>query len=146
MNLSKDCREFIALLRSQEVDFLVVGAAALAAHGRPRYSGDVDFWIRCNADTAAKMERVIEGFGFASTKLKAADFAEANQVIQLGVAPNRIDILTGLTAWNFGEAWVKRVEVEIDGLMLPVLDRESFRVNKAALGRNKDLADIEDLV
>lgn len=146
MNLSKDCREFIALLRSRGVDFLVVGAAALAAHGRPRYSGDVDFWIRCNSETAAKMERVIEDFGFASTKLKAADFAEPDQVIQLGVAPNRIDILTGLTELNFNEAWAKRVEVEIDGLMLPVLDRESFRKNKAALGRNKDLADIEDLV
>ncbi len=146
MNLSKDCREFIALLRSEGVDFLVVGAAALAAHGRPRYSGDVDFWIRCDAQTAAQMERVIEKFGFASTKLKAADFADPDQVIQLGVAPNRIDILTGLTALKFDEAWIKRVEVKIDGLKLPVLDRESFRVNKAALGRNKDLADIEDLV
>ncbi len=146
MNLSKDCREFIALLRSQGVDFLVVGAAALAAHGRPRYSGDVDFWIRCDADTAAKMERVIENFGFASTKLRAADFAKADQVIQLGVAPNRIDILTGLTALKFDDAWAKRVDVQVDGILLPVLDRESFRVNKAALGRNKDLADIEDLV
>lgn len=146
MNLSKDCREFIALLRSQRVDFLVVGAAALAAHGRPRYSGDVDFWIRCDADTAGKMERVVQEFGFASTKLKAADFAEEDHVIQLGVAPNRIDILTGLTALKFDDAWAKRVEVEIDGVTLPVLDRESFRQNKAALGRNKDLADIEDLV
>jgi hypothetical protein len=118
----------------------------LAAHGRPRYSGDVDFWIRCDADTAAKMERVIESFGFASTKLRAADFAKADQVIQLGVAPNRIDILTGLTALKFDDAWAKRVDVQIDGILLPVLDRESFRVNKAALGRNKDLADIEDLV
>ena len=146
MNLSKDCREFIALLRSEGVDFIIVGAAALAAHGRPRYSGDVDFWIHCDAETASKMERVIAGFGFSSTNLKAADFAESDQVIQLGVAPNRIVILTGLTALKFEDAWAKRIDVEIDGLMLPVLDRESFRVNKAALGRNKDLADIEDLV
>lgn len=102
MNLSTDCREFIALLRSESVDFLIVGAAALAAHGRPRYSGDVDFWIRCDEDTASKMERVIQKFGFASTKLTAQDFATP--------------------------------------------DKESFRRNKAALGRNKDLADIEDLV
>lgn len=145
MNLSTDCREFIALLRSEGVDFLVVGAAALAAHGRPRYSGDVDFWIRCDAKTGAKMEHVIEKFGFSSAKLKAADFSEPDQVIQLGVAPNRIDILTGLTALSFGEAWAQRVDVELDGIMLPVLDRESFRRNKAALGRNKDLADIEEL-
>jgi hypothetical protein len=146
MNLSKDCREFIALLRSEGVDFLVVGAAALAAHGRPRYSGDVDFWIRCDAETAAKMERVIAGFGFSSTKLRAVDFAEPDQVIQLGVAPNRIDILTGLTALDFNESWAQRIDVELDGILLPVLDRESFRRNKAALGRNKDLADIDDLV
>ena len=92
------------------------------------------------------MERVIEGFGFASTNLKAADFTEADQVIQLGVAPNRIDILTGLTALRFEDAWAKRVEIELGGLMLPFLDRESFRRNKEALGRNKDLADVEDLV
>jgi hypothetical protein len=146
MNLSKDCREFIALLRSEGVDFIIVGAAALAAHGLPRYSGDVDFWIRCNAETASKMERVIAGFGFSSTNLKAADFAESDQVIQLGVAPNRIDILTGLTALKFDEAWSQRVDVELDGIVLPVLDRESFRRNKEALGRNKDLADLDSLV
>ena len=146
MNLSKDCREFIALLRSEGVDFIIVGAAALAAHGRPRYSGDVDFWIRCDAETASKMERVIVGFGFSSTNLKAADFAESDQVIQLGVAPNRIDILTGLTALKFDEVWSQRVDVELDGIVLPVLDRESFRRNKKALGRNKDLADLDSLV
>jgi hypothetical protein len=145
MNLSTDCREFIALLRSEGVDFLVVGAAALAAHGYPRYSGDVDFWIRCDAETGIKMEKVIEKFGFSSTKLKAADFTEPDQVIQLGVAPNRIDILTGLTALNFDQAWSKRIDVELDGIMLPVLDRESFRRNKAALGRNKDLSDLDAL-
>lgn len=146
MNLSTDCREFIALLRSESVDFLIVGAAALAAHGRPRYSGDVDFWIRCDEDTASKMERVIQKFGFASTKLTAQDFATPDKVIQLGIAPNRIDILTGLTALNFEDAWTKQVEIKLDGMALPVLDKESFRRNKAALGRNKDLADIENLV
>ena len=145
MNLSKDCKEFVALLRSEGVDFLIVGAAALAAHGRPRYSGDVDFWIRCDRETAAKMERVIEKFGFASTNLQASDFAEPDQIIQLRVAPNRIDILTGLTALNFEAAWGKKVEVELDGISLPILDRESFRCNKQALGRNKDLSDLDAL-
>jgi hypothetical protein len=92
------------------------------------------------------MERVIAGFGFSSTNLKAADFAESDQVIQLGVAPNRIDILTGLTALDFESAWAKRVDIELDGIVLPVLDRESFRRNKEALGRNKDLADLDSLV
>jgi hypothetical protein len=113
MNLSKDCKEFVELLHSEGVDFLVVGAAALAAHGRPRYSGDVDFWIRCDLETAAKMERVIQKFGFGSTQLKATDFAVPDQIIQLGVAPNRIDILTGLTALNFDSAWAHKMEAQL---------------------------------
>ena len=91
------------------------------------------------------MELVIEKFGFASTNLQASDFAEPDQIIQLGVAPNRIDILTGLTALNFEAAWGKKVEVELDGISLPILDRESFRCNKQALGRNKDLSDLDAL-
>lgn len=145
MHLTSDCKEFIALLLSEGVDFLVVGAAALAAHGRPRYSGDVDLWIRCDAATSRRMENVISKFGFASTGLTATDFVQPNQVVQLGVAPNRIDILTGLTALDFAEAWDSRVEMDLDGLKLPFLDRESLRRNKLATGRPQDLADAEAL-
>ena len=74
MHLTSDCKEFIALHLSEGVDFLVVGAAALAAHGRPRYSGDVDLWIRCDAPASQRMETVIDKFGFGSTGLTAADF------------------------------------------------------------------------
>jgi len=145
MHLSSDCKEFLALLRSEDVDFLMVGAAALAAHGRPRYSGDVDVWIRCDPGTATKMERVIEKFGFASTGLKAGDFLQPDQVIQLGVAPNRIDILTGLTGLDFTSAWDWRIELPLDGCILPFLDRASFIANKRATGRTQDAADIESL-
>lgn len=145
MNLTSDCREFIALLLSEGVDFLVVGAAALAAHGRPRYSGDVDLWIRCDQATSGRMENVIGKFGFASTGLSKEDFAQADQVIQLGVAPNRIDILTGLTGLQFDEAWASRVELELDGLRLPFIDRDSLRRNKLATGRPQDLADAQNL-
>ena len=145
MHLTSDCKEFIALLLSEGVDFLVVGAAALAAHGRPRYSGDVDLWIRCDKSTSQRMENVITKFGFASTGLTATDFATPNQVVQLGVAPNRIDVLTGLTALDFAEAWNSRVEMELDGLNLPFLDRASLRRNKLATGRPQDLADAEAL-
>jgi len=143
MNLTSDCREFIALLLSEGVDFLVVGAAALAAHGRPRYSGDVDLWIRCDGPTSERMETVIGKFGFASTGLSKDDFAQPDQVIQLGVAPNRIDILTGLTGLQFDEAWASRVGLELDGLRLPFIDRDSLRRNKLATGRPQDLADAQ---
>lgn len=145
MHLTSDCKEFIAWLLSEGVDFLVVGAAALAAHGRPRYSGDVDLWIRCDAPASQRMETVINKLGFGSTGLTASDFAQPDQVIQLGVAPNRIDILTGLTALDFSEAWDARVEIEFDGLKLPFLDRASLRRNKLATGRPQDLADAEAL-
>lgn len=145
MNLSKDCKEFIALLRSEGVDFLVVGAAALAAHGRPRYTGDIDLWIRCNTETSQGMERVLERFGFGSTGLRAADFAEPNKVIQLGVAPNRVDILTGLTGLEFEVAWNKRIDLPLDDETLPFLDKDSLRNNKMATGRPQDIADLEAL-
>ncbi len=145
MNLSKDCKEFIALLRSEGVDFLVVGAAALAAHGRPRYTGDIDLWIRCNTETSQRMERVLERFGFGSTGLRASDFAEPNKVIQLGVAPNRVDILTGLTGLEFEAAWNKRIDLPLDDETLPFLDKDSLRENKKATGRPQDIADLEAL-
>jgi hypothetical protein len=145
MNLSKDCKEFIALLRSEGVDFLVVGAAALAAHGRPRYTGDIDLWIRCDTETSQRMERVLERFGFGSTGLRAADFAEPNKVIQLGVAPNRVDVLTGLTGLEFDAAWNKRIDLPLDDETLPFLDKDSLRENKKATGRPQDIADLEAL-
>jgi hypothetical protein len=145
MHLSNDCREFIALLLSEGVDFLVVGAAALAAHGRPRYSGDIDLWIRCDGETARRMEKVITLFGFGSTGLKASDFAEPDKIIQLGVAPNRVDILTGLTGLDFASAWEKRVYLSLGEDTLPFLDRDSLRANKKATGRPQDIADLESL-
>lgn len=145
MHLSDDCKEFIALLRSEGVDFLIVGAAALAAHGRPRYTGDIDIWIRCDGETAQRMGKVIARFGFGSTGLQASDFAEQNRIIQLGVAPNRVDILTGLTGLDFEPAWENRVELPLADQTLPFLDKESLRVNKKATGRPQDLADLEVL-
>lgn len=145
MHLSSDCKEFLALLHSEKVDFLVVGAMALAAHGRPRYSGDVDLWIRCDEETALKMVRVIERFGFASTGLSKDDFATPDLVVQLGIAPNRIDILTGLTGLDFSSTWDARVTLEMDGIPLPFIDKASFIENKRAIGRAKDIADIDEL-
>lgn len=145
MHLHPDCREFIELLRSEGVDFLVVGAAALAAHGRPRYTGDVDLWIRCDEPTAARMEEVIRKFGFGATGLSARDFAAPDRIVQLGVAPHRIDVLTGLSGLEFDFAWKRRVNLELDGLMLPFLDRDSLRANKRATGRAQDLADLDAL-
>src|ERR1051326_4437646 len=107
--LSKDLQEFIHLLNTERVEYLVVGAWAVAFHGRPRYTGDVDVFLRRDAANSERMMRVIEAFGFGSTGIKAEDFLKEDFVIQLGVEPNRIDLLTGTSGVEFGEAWEQRV-------------------------------------
>ena len=143
MHLGKDLKEFIGLLRSERVKFLVVGAAAMALHGRPRYTGDFDFWIECTPKNAAKMQRVFRKFGFAGTK--PSDFARPDQVIQLGRPPNRIDILTGLSGIRFAPSWKRRVLRSVEGIRLPFLDLRSLRANKKATGRPQDLVDLKSL-
>ena len=143
MHLGKDLKEFIGLLRSARVRFLVVGAAALAIHGRPRYTGDVDFWIECTPANAKKMQRVFAKFGFTGTK--PADFKIPDQIIQLGRPPNRIDILTGCSGIHFAPSWKKGVLRSVEGIRLPFLDLHSLRKNKKATGRPQDLADLKNL-
>ena len=143
MHLGKDLKEFIGLLRSERVKFLVVGAAAMALHGRPRYTGDVDFWIECSPRNAAKMQRVFRKFGFVGTK--SCDFEKPDHIIQLGRPPNRIDILTGLTGVTFASCWRRKVVRQVEGFRLPFLDLKSLRANKKATGRPQDQADLQAL-
>ena len=97
MLLPKDWRAFIELLNSQSVEYLIVGAVALAYHGVPRYTGDLDILVRPSPENALRMESALSAFGITSLGLKAADFSEPDSIIQLGMAPNRIDILTSIT-------------------------------------------------
>jgi hypothetical protein len=145
MALAKDLKEFIELLNSREVEYVITGAYALAYHGIPRYTGDVDLFIRPSRENAGRMARVIEEFGFGTLGLTAADFAESERVIQLGVAPNRIDVLTTLTGVTFEEVWESRVQGELDGIPVAFIGREEFIRNKRALGRPQDLADVAAL-
>jgi predicted nucleotidyltransferase len=145
MRLQKDLREFIASLNSNKVEYVIVGAFALAFHGRPRYTGDIDILVRPSPDNAAKLEHAISRFGFSSAGLSAADFVEPNQVIQLGRAPNRIDILTSLTGVPFEDVWSDRVESEIDGLSVAFIGKEALVKNKRATGRAQDKADLDSL-
>ncbi len=145
MRLAKDLREFIELFLSNEVEFLVVGAHALAFHGRARYTGDLDLWVRVSESNAARIEKALEAFGFASTGLRAQDFLTPDMVIQLGQPPLRIDLLTGVTGVDFDQAWRRREYCDMEGLRVPFIDRELLVKNKRACGRAQDLADIEAL-
>jgi len=145
MRLSKDLREFIESLNSHEVEFLIVGSYALAYHGMPRYTGDIDILIRPAVENANRVESVIQSFGFASLGLKAADFLEPDQVVQLGQPPNRIDLLTALTGVTFDEAWQDREPGDLDGIPVQFIGRRAFVKNKRSTGRLKDRADLEAL-
>lgn len=143
--LNQDFKEFIQLLNDNNVRYLVVGGYALAVHGYPRYTKDIDIWIESSLDNAIQLLRALDQFGFGSLGLKETDFLVKDQVIQLGYPPNRIDILTTLSGIRFEECYDKRLTVEIDGVKIYFIDRDSFLKNKKASGRLQDLADLEKL-
>jgi hypothetical protein len=123
----------------------VVGGYAVAVHGHPRYTKDLDVWIEARPENAAKMVKALEQFGFGTLGLQAADFLVPNQIIQLGYPPNRVDLLSTLVGIEFATCYAARVRVDIDGLGIDFIDRENLKKNKKAVGRAQDLADIESL-
>lgn len=143
MPLAKDLREFIESLSLNGVDFVVVGAFARAHHGAPRYTGDIDLLVRPSEQNANRLIRALTQFGFGSLGLTPADFMVPERVVQLGVPPNRIDLLTSITGLTFDEVWQRRVAAELDGLPVSFISRQDFIVNKRATGRSKDLADAD---
>ena len=145
MPLPEDWRAFIELLNSSRVEYLVVGAVALAYHGFPRYTGDLDILVHNTPENAQRLEAVLASFGFGSLGLKAADFVGSYQVIQLGMPPNRIDLLTSITGVSFDEAWAGRVEGEFAGIRVSFIGRQELIQNKKSTGRSQDYADLEVL-
>ena len=145
MSLQKDLREFIELLNALRVRFVIVGAFAVAYHGYFRYTSDIDLFIDRSVENADRMFRAVEQFGFGDLKLTVEDFTQEDQVIQLGVSPNRIDVMTFLSGVSFDEAWTSREHGDLDGLNVPFISKEMLKRNKAASGTLQDLADLEYL-
>ena len=145
MILNPDFKEFFQLLNANRVRYLIVGGYAVAYHGYPRYTKDVDVWIWMNPENAERVVKTLGDFGFASLGLEASDFLEADTIVQLGYAPNRIDLIMGVPGVDFEECYVVRNEEEIDGIRLKFIDLESLKKSKKASGRLQDLADIENL-
>ena len=143
--LNKDFKEFAELLNSTGVEYLVVGGYALAAHGHPRYTGDLDIWVRQERDNIARLLDVLAAFGFGSLGLKEDDFLQPEAVIQLGYPPARIDLLTAIDGVTFETCFPRRLLMQVGGITLPIIDLANFRSNKLASGRAKDLADLESL-
>ncbi|WP_025143119.1 nucleotidyltransferase [Pedobacter jeongneungensis] len=145
MIFEPDFIEFIELLNKNDVKYIIVGAHALAYHGRPRHTGDLDIWIKPDQENAEKMIIVLTEFGFASLGFKKDDFLKENYVSQIGYPPLRIDILNAISGVEFDEAYENKIDAEIDGLVTPFINVQDFIANKVASGRLKDLADIKEL-
>ena len=145
MKISKDYEEFFELLNKHEVTYLVVGGYAYAIHVEPRFTKDLDIFIKRDNENVLKILKTLHDFGFGSLELNEHDLLEPNQIIQLGYPPLRIDILTSISGVNFDEAWPKRVTGNYGSQKVFFIGREELRKNKKATGRKSDLEDLEKL-
>jgi predicted nucleotidyltransferase len=143
--LNQDFKEFVQSLNENKVRYLVIGGYAVAFHGHPRYTKDLDVWVESSPENAASVVKALEQFGFASLGLKAEDFLTADQIIQMGLPPSRIDILTSVEGIEFESCYASRVPAVIDGIRVNFIDLENLKKNKRAAGRAQDLADLEKL-
>jgi len=145
MEIQKDFRDLLKLLNAHKVEYLIVGAYALAFHGAPRYTGDMDIFVKPDSENAQHIMAALNDFGFGSVELSAADFEIEDKIVQLGFPPVRVDIVTSLT----GVSWEEAISGKVEGIYgdVPVyyIGREEFISNKRRLGRKKDLADLEAL-
>ena len=143
--LSRDFKEFIESLNANAVEYLVVGGYALAAHGHPRYTGDLDIWVSQQPANLTRLMAALNTFGFGSVGLSVQDFAAPDAVVQLGYPPGRIDLLTGIDGVHFDDCFARRQVMRVSGADLPIIHVDDFKTNKRATGRFKDLADLEAL-
>jgi len=143
--LNRDFKEFIQSLNDNNVRYLVIGAYAVAFYGYPRYTKDIDIWIDMSFDNASNIVKALAQFGFDSLGLEASDFLVPEQIIQLGVLPNRVALITTPSGVYFNTCYTSRVQVEINDVVVNFIDLENLKKNKQASGRLQDLADLENL-
>ncbi len=143
--MNSDFKDLLAAFNASGVDYLVVGAHALAAHGHVRATKDLDVWVRPSFDNARLIWSALVSFGAPLDGLSVEDFGGPGIVFQIGVAPVRIDIITSIDGVEFDEAWLERVSVALGDLTVGVLSRRHLIVNKRTAGRLQDLADVERL-
>ncbi len=145
MIITKDFIEFFQSLKKNKVQYLVIGGYAVAFHGYPRYTKDIDIWVGVDKNNAKNLIKAINAFGFSSLSLKPNDFLDPNSIIQLGNPPNRIDLLCDLDGVEFNKCFKNKIEENIEGTIINFIDLSSLKKNKKATGRLQDLADLEQL-
>lgn len=144
-SLTRDFKEFLQLLNGHGVDYLLIGGHAVAFHGYPRATSDMDIWVAVNDDNASKMARVLAEFGFDVETAAKELFLQPDHVVRMGVAPNRIEVQTGIDGIVFNECYPRRITAQIDGVTVNLISLGDLKKNKLSSGRYKDLADLENL-
>jgi hypothetical protein len=143
--LNEDYKDMLQCLADENVKFMLVGAYALAAHGYPRATMDIDIWVMPSPENAGAVIRALHRFGAPADNLTAADLQKDDTIFQIGVAPRRVDIITGATGLEFDKAFANAMEVVIEGIRVHIPSVDDLILNKRATGRPKDLADVEAL-
>jgi hypothetical protein len=143
--LARDFKEFLKSLTSNRVEYLLIGGYAVAIHGYIRATNDLDVWVNANPENAARMDRALREFGFATEGLTPDLFLTENSVVRMGLPPLRIEILTSISGVEFEPCYAEKEIIQVEEVMVPVISLARLRQNKAASGRAKDLADLEGL-
>ena len=143
--MNRDFAEMLSALATEGVEYLIVGAYAVAGHGLPRATGDIDLWVRPTAENAARLWQALERFGAPRSRLTPETFTQKDVVYQIGLPPNRIDFLTSIDGVSFEDAWSERYVSDVGGIAVSMLSRRHLIANKRATGRPPDLADVARL-
>lgn len=144
-SLTRDFSEFLQCLNEHGVEYLVIGGHAVAYHGYPRATGDLDVWIAISRENAQRMVNALRAFGFDLPDLSPDLFLRDQRIIRMGIEPNRIEIQTGISGVEFSQVYPRRVVAELDGVSVNIIPLDDLKTNKKASGRYKDLADLENL-
>ena len=145
LELHPDFKDFLKLLNSHGVRYLLVGGYAVGYHGYPRATGDMDIWIAVDEENAKKTARVVREFGIPAAQVTKELFLEKQKIIRMGCSPVQIELITGVSGVQFSECFERRETIEIDGVTLNVIGLDDLKTNKKAAGRHKDLEDLEHL-
>ena len=140
--MNPDFSDILSAFSAERAEFLVVGAYALAAHGLPRATRDLDLWVGTAGGNPERVHRALIRFGAPVDDPSLEDLRRGDLVFQIGVAPQRIDVLTSIDGVEFAAAWADRLEAELGGVRVPVISRKHLAQNKRASGRPQDLADL----
>jgi hypothetical protein len=143
--LPRDFKEFLKSLNSNSVEYLLIGGYAVGIYGHIRATNDLDIWVNISLENAARIERALRQFGFAAAGLTSELFLARHNVVRMGVPPMRIEILTSISGVEFESCYAEKKMIQLEEMVIPVISLARLRENKAASGRAKDLADLENL-